>query len=511
MEKKILRAALYLRSSKDRSDVSIDAQRRELQKLAADRGFLIVQEYADVVESAKDEFRPGFQQLLRDLKASTRAWSVVLMVDTSRLSRNVYVAQVFKHEADKRDIKILYSKVPESSPIMDVMILSVMQAFDQVHSMMSREKGLAGMAENVRQGYRAGGRAPRGYRLKTLATGAIRDGAQVTKTVLESSDKAPLVARYLKGRAAGRSRKALCDELEISWPDTSLIGMEWNVLTYAGHTVWNVHNEFQRGEGYKGGQKRRPRSEWVIQRNTHEALISDGEAESILTQLENSNHGKSRRSHANYLLTGLLKTPVGNPWYGNGSCSLYRTRLPSGCNKTVQQAALEEAVLTKVAEDMKSKTFIDQLTLETKRFVQAHQDDPTAKLKQQVTEINGQISKAMDIALELANRGPVLRKIDELETQRNTLVTEINRLDQERQFSAVFGDITEKQVAQLLEGVIAQMQGMQREALKDMLGNLLDQVELDPDTLACRLHYRIGVESWDKVASPRRFELLSPP
>ena len=47
------------------------------------------------------------------------------------------------------------------------------------------------------------------------------------------------------------------------------------------------------------------------------------------------------------------------------------------------------------------------------------------------------------------------------------------------------------------------MQGMRREALKDMLGNLLDQVELDPDTLACRLHYHIGVESWDKVASPK--------
>lgn len=41
------RAALYLRSSKDRSDVSIDSQRRELTKLATDRGFSITQEYSD--------------------------------------------------------------------------------------------------------------------------------------------------------------------------------------------------------------------------------------------------------------------------------------------------------------------------------------------------------------------------------------------------------------------------------------------------------------------------------
>jgi hypothetical protein len=35
------------------------------------------------------------------------------------------------------------------------------------------------MAENVRQGWRAGGKAPRGYELAHTATGAIRDGVPV--------------------------------------------------------------------------------------------------------------------------------------------------------------------------------------------------------------------------------------------------------------------------------------------------------------------------------------------
>ena len=41
----------YMRSSKDRSEVSIDAQRRQLHELAATRNFIIVKEYADAVES----------------------------------------------------------------------------------------------------------------------------------------------------------------------------------------------------------------------------------------------------------------------------------------------------------------------------------------------------------------------------------------------------------------------------------------------------------------------------
>ena len=159
-------AAIYLRSSKDRSDVSIDAQARELLALAESKSLTIIQRYEDVVESAKDENRPGFQQLLADLKAPRRLWTYLLMVDTSRLSRRRYMAEVFAHECRKRNVTILYSKLPDADPITSAVIIGVMQVFDELHSLMSREKGLAGMAENVRQGWRAGGRAPRGYRLK---------------------------------------------------------------------------------------------------------------------------------------------------------------------------------------------------------------------------------------------------------------------------------------------------------------------------------------------------------
>jgi len=58
------RAALYLRSSKDRSAVSIQAQRRELLALAQTRNLIITAEFADAVESGKDVDRPGFQQML---------------------------------------------------------------------------------------------------------------------------------------------------------------------------------------------------------------------------------------------------------------------------------------------------------------------------------------------------------------------------------------------------------------------------------------------------------------
>lgn len=91
------KAVLYLRSSKDRSDVSIDSQRRELHKLAANNKIAIIDEFVDAVESAKDENRPSFQLLVSALKSPNRGWDTIMMTDTSRLARNRLSAQIFKH------------------------------------------------------------------------------------------------------------------------------------------------------------------------------------------------------------------------------------------------------------------------------------------------------------------------------------------------------------------------------------------------------------------------------
>ena len=168
-----LRCALYLRSRKDRHDSSISAQRQELQSLAKSRNLITVEEFSDAVESGKDANRPGFQSLIRQINNKSRHWSVVLMVDTSRLARNQYIAHSFMHECRKRDIEVIFAKTPELDGVTGIILPAVLHAMDQVHSFMSREKGLAGMAENVRQGFRAGGRAPFGYRLEYTATGRI--------------------------------------------------------------------------------------------------------------------------------------------------------------------------------------------------------------------------------------------------------------------------------------------------------------------------------------------------
>ena len=150
-------AVLYLRSSKDRSDVSIDAQRRELTSLASQRGLVVVGEFTDVVESGSDANRPGLTKLAAAMRQRPRPWSCVLLLDTSRLARKPIIAVLFERDAERNGVRVIYKSIPDDDPITGQLIKSVFRALDEYHSLISKAKGLAGMAENVRQGFRAGG------------------------------------------------------------------------------------------------------------------------------------------------------------------------------------------------------------------------------------------------------------------------------------------------------------------------------------------------------------------
>ena len=472
-----------------------------MKKLAKAKGLIIVHEYVDVVESAKTEFRPAFQNLIRDIKLAGRPWDTLLALDTSRLSRRRYVAHMFKHDAQKNGVRILYAKMPEVDPITNVILESVMEALDEYHSLISREKGLAGMAENVRQGFRAGGRAPKGYELEYIDTGAKRDGQAVTKSRLRPSTDAVWVGEYLRRRANGESRSIVRRKMRLSAPLTSLISIEWNALTYAGHTVWNVNAE-RVGGAYLGGKKRRPRNEWQITRDTHPALIDDKQANYLLDCLETSIVGqavaKAKAAGSPYLLTPLLETPEGAPWKGERH-QYYRLKRSGGKRGAmVPVDHLQDAVLDQVMSDVQSPEFIRELAKEARRI--AKRQDPSQALRRQLAELDRKIQRAGELALMLEDPTAMLEKVEELQRKRLLVTEEIADLDQDAAARAALANITEDQVAAIV-----------RESAdpKAILKTVVGRITLDPDTMACQIHYQLP--RWLSVASPRGFEPLLPP
>lgn len=144
-----MKAAIYVRSSKDRADISLEAQRHELEKLASSRSLTIVQSYEDAVESGATEDRPGFIELVRAIKNPQRGWSTLLVYDTSRIARRRYIAQAIKHEAKKRGVQILYAHIPaDLDPISEIVLQSSFEAMDEVHSI---DVAKCGVPTGIRQ------------------------------------------------------------------------------------------------------------------------------------------------------------------------------------------------------------------------------------------------------------------------------------------------------------------------------------------------------------------------
>ena len=107
------KCVLYLRSSKDRADISPAAQRTELKDYAREKDLRPVAEYVDAAISANDN-PPQLAILLRELKNPKREWTVILAVDSSRLARDADLAGVIAYECRKVGVRIEYSKMPAS-------------------------------------------------------------------------------------------------------------------------------------------------------------------------------------------------------------------------------------------------------------------------------------------------------------------------------------------------------------------------------------------------------------
>lgn len=477
-----MRAASYLRSSKDRSDVSIDAQRSELAALAKTRQLRVVAEFADAVESGKDDDRPGFQRLINAVRNPRRGWETLLVLDTSRIARRRHLALMFERDCEQHGIRLVYKSVPETDPVTEMLLKSILQAMDEWHSLTSRAKGLLGMRENVRQGWRAGGRAPLGYRLEHVETGAVREGQPVRKSRLVVAPESVDVGAFLRARAQGVPRgRAGLPQLSA----TSQIGVEWNALTYAGHTVWNVHAEAG------SGRKRRPRADWLVQRETHEALITDAEAETILARLEGYTVRRARERESGYLLTGLLVTEDGRAFHGDRGA--YRVR-----GRQVQAATVEQAVARHVLTDLQSPAFVRAITAAARALRGADASQP---LRDALRDAEARLRRLVGLIEQTTTPGPLLRQMEALEAERTGLSEKLAQVEREAAQREALANITEHEVRRLLVERAARIEEADPAELRQTLQGLLTKVEMSPAEL--RYHYRIGR---DKVASPRGAE-----
>lgn len=323
-QKQLNKTGLYKRLSKEDEkageSMSIEHQGILLRQYAEEHGFNVVDEYADDGYSGTNFDRPDVQRLLDDAKSGKI--DTIIVKDLSRFGRNyIEVGQYIDYIFPAYGIRFIaindnVDTADRTSTAMDMM--PIMNVFNEWHAANTSKKIRAVLESSQRSGKYTNWNYPYGYKA----------GDDESRTAVIDEQAATVVKRIydlrLQGHSARTISRILTDE-GIPNPATyytKLDGGKWNrpckpywnpetirwILsnpTYLGHTVQHKTTRVS----YKNHKVVQiPQSEWIINENAHEPIISKEIWDKVQATYEGK-CGRSDKSNVVHPLSGLVVCP----------------------------------------------------------------------------------------------------------------------------------------------------------------------------------------------------------
>ena len=194
-----LAIAYYRYSSAAQNEASIDQQREQAHAYAAAHGYTIVAEYQDAAKSGTTDKRPGFQQMLsevKDLRPST-----LILWKTDRLARDQAIAAIAKKTI--RDAGCAIEYVAETTPDNTPEGKLIESFFDSLAEFYSSQ-----LSVNTSRGMRYNAENARFNGHRVLGYRKSEDGRYEIDPVT-----APVVQRIFAQYADGKAMTEIIDEL----------------------------------------------------------------------------------------------------------------------------------------------------------------------------------------------------------------------------------------------------------------------------------------------------------
>jgi hypothetical protein len=200
--------------------------------------------------------------------------------------------------------------------------------------------------------------------------------------------------------------------------------------SYLGRRVWNQTRRNKRVR--KGTKVPKPREEWIVTENAHEAIIEKELWDAVQERSGRiripfkEGKGAYNTAHSVYLLTGLLKCDecganftMTGPKNKNGGtryyrCSYHANRGSAVCsnNRRVRQDAIEEAVMQTFSEILLQPATVRSMVEDAReQFGQRNSKDQMGKID----------AKIQRVQKEIDNLTAGIRSLGPLETLQNAM------------------------------------------------------------------------------------------
>jgi len=394
---------------------SISTQKEMLVKYVKENCWRVFDCYIDDGYSGTNFNRPEFQRMIDDIE--DEKVDLVIVKDLSRLGRNYLVTgQYTEVYFPDRGIRFIALNDGIDSINGDNDITPFRNILNEMYSKDISNKVRTAVRAKKEQGKYLSNYAPIGYQ---------KDPKDKNRLIMEE-EGANIVRQIFELSKSGLGSKKICNILNeknvitpINYRRKKLYGEEpkptrWNTesvihilrnQTYIGHTVQGVteHTRFRRMP-----PKRKPKEEWIIVKNTHDALIDTETWEIVQKQIDSRIHPllKSKEVHifagflkcedCGYTLGYSAKKDKSNTAYY--SCSTWRRHGTGFCtNHYIRKDMLEQIVLDDIRKYSNlAKNKSDKLT---DRLLSQNNDNQ----KKRVKTLNSDLSKLKSRHAELDN------------------------------------------------------------------------------------------------------------
>jgi site-specific DNA recombinase len=454
----ILRCATYARySSSQQRDASIVDQQRNMMRYAETKGWRILTDFmfSDEAISGAGLDRPGFQQLLRAAKASPRVVDVILVDDTSRISRSL--ADTVRLREDLNFTGIRFVAVSQGIDSDDEQADVMMTVHGLVDSLYIKElakkthRGLEGLAL---KGFHTGGSCF-GYRSEKL------DGGSQLQI---DEEEAAVVRRIFQMSASGLSLKVIAKELnadgippprgtkkkiQSSWVYTAIREMLRRDI-YRGSVVWNKRKYKKRPGTNKRISVPRPESQWVVIERPELRIVPQELWDRVQANLKVTADRfpgmkpglQNRSTSVPYLFSGILKcgecganlsilTSRGkNNSAAAYGCPHHANRGVCSNNLYQRRDALETQLLEGLRDRLLDNSAIEEILSQVSQSINAtrlNQPEKVRGLEKAQTEVESEMNNLADAIGKSGGSAFLLKTLQAKEADRDSIVASLAR------------------------------------------------------------------------------------
>jgi site-specific DNA recombinase len=159
-----VKAVIYARFSSDNQrEESITAQVRACTEYARRQSYSIEKIYTDEARSATTDDRPGFLQMIEEIKSRAVETNFLLVHKLDRFARNRYDSAVYRKTLATAGVRLIAADQPLDDSPESVLLESLLEGLAEYYSRNLAREVMKGMKENAYQAKFNGGWSPLGF------------------------------------------------------------------------------------------------------------------------------------------------------------------------------------------------------------------------------------------------------------------------------------------------------------------------------------------------------------